>query len=546
MSAFPAIEIACAWLRDALQPERKAMRSLRARWGRPGERDGWLASEYFDLVRGRRSEDCLDDKTWVDLEFPKIFAAIDACISPVGSQALYRWMRTRVGDPNALTARYAAYQALQSNVLLREELQRRLLPLRDDDNARIASLVVGPLPPSLPHRALLVAWSLASIVVLAGVIAWAWPVAIWIVMAFVNVAILARVCALALAEVEMLKRCLNLIGVANALAELAGAHPEMPRLMQLREERNNRKAVRNALRWLAFLKRPVVSYAVVWLNFAFLLEPLVHMVAMAKFARTRSRLAASFELVGEVDATLAVASWLDYAGRHCTPTLVDGALLEIRDGRHPLLADGVANSVRLDGQSALVTGSNMAGKTTFIKMLALNAWLGQTLGFCLASSSTIPRTRVLASIQSAHSVAAGKSHYFSEVETIQSFLAQRRSDIGAIFVIDELFSGTNTVERVAIARAVLEKLARGGLVLATTHDVELQADLGGRYRLFHFQESPDVDGYFDYRLRAGPATERNAIRLLRELGFPDDVIAPAMRYAGQAVETGVLATDHPA
>jgi hypothetical protein len=522
-------------LRDAWSPVRKAMRDLRGQWGEPGDRDGWLAGDYFDHVADAGSAACIDDKTWTDLEFPKIFASLDACVTPLGSQVLYRRMRTRCDDTGELAARCAAYRELQANAALREALQRRLLPLRDDDNARIAGFLFGPLPPPrpIPQRVLLVVWSLASIVVLAGVIAWAWPVAIWIAMVFVNVAILARAYARALAEVDMLKRCLDLIDVADTLAASTGAHPGMPCLARLRDERGNRAAVRNALRLLAFLKRPGVSYGVVWLNFAFLLEPLVHMRAMARFARLRSRLAASFERVGEVDASIAVASWLAYAGRACTPALVEGALLDIRDGRHPLLPEGVANSVRLDRQSALVTGSNMAGKTTFIKMLGVNVLLGQTLGFCLASAATIPRARVLASIQAAHSVAAGKSHYFSEVETIQSFLADRDDQGCAIFVIDELFSGTNTVERVAIARAVLETLGRRGLVLATTHDVELQDRLEDRYRLFHFQESPEVDGYFDFTLRAGPATERNAIRLLRELGFPGEVIAPALRYAAE-------------
>jgi DNA mismatch repair ATPase MutS len=189
----------------------------------------------------------------------------------------------------------------------------------------------------------------------------------------------------------------------------------------------------------------------------------------------------------------------------------------------------------------------MAGKTTFIKMLGVNALLGQTLGFCLAAEATIPRSRVMASIHADHSVASGKSHYFSEVETIRSFLARQAQGGCTIFVIDELFSGTNTVERVAIARAVLESLGRHSLVLATTHDIELQAFLEEHYELFHFQEDPEVDGFFDYRLRPGPATERNAIRLLGEIGFPDVIVANAMAYAGRDSrnETQTVTDDLP-
>src|SRR6185312_408876 len=128
--------------------------------------------------------------------------------------------------------------------------------------------------------------------------------------------------------------------------------------------------------------------------------------------------------------------------------------------------------------------------------------------------ATVPQATVMASIHGLHSVASGKSHYFIEIETIDAFIRESTPGRGRILVIDEPFSGTNTVERIAVARAVLEALESRAIVLVTTHDVELQAMLGDRCALYHFQENPDSEGYFGYRLRRGPATKRNAIRLL--------------------------------
>nr|WP_225561933.1 hypothetical protein [Rhodanobacter sp. DHB23] len=214
--------------------------------------------------------------------------------------------------------------------------------------------------------------------------------------------------------------------------------------------------------------------------------------------------------------------------RHCQPELAATPTLEIIEGSHPLLPGGVRNSIRLDGSSALVTGSNMAGKTTFVKMLAINAILGRTAGFCLAARAVLPRLPVMAAIHGEHSVAAGKSHYFAEIEAIRGFLDSETHHGGGLFVLDEPFSGTNTAERIAIAHAVLRALGERSLVLVTTHDVELQAMLGERYALHHFQENPEVDGYFDYRLRSGAATGRNAIRLLARMGFPSGVVHAAL------------------
>ncbi|MEO8464008.1 MAG: hypothetical protein ABI640_01595 [Gammaproteobacteria bacterium] len=172
----------------------------------------------------------------------------------------------------------------------------------------------------------------------------------------------------------------------------------------------------------------------------------------------------------------------------------------------------------------------MAGKTTFIKMVGINIIFGQTLGFCLASKAVIPRSSVRASIRAEHSVESGRSHYFAEIEAILSFLESAKQGSCRLFLIDELFSGTNTVERIAAARAVLESISSNAQVLVTTHDVELQALLERRFDLYHFQENQDVEG-FDYRLRPGRADERNAIRLLGRMGFPEDVVRNAMRFA---------------
>ncbi|MGH8190584.1 MAG: MutS-related protein [Rhodanobacteraceae bacterium] len=522
-----------------MSPKRRALAELRGRWGRPGSTEHGPANGYFNLVRDRLSQACVDDKTWADLEFPKIFANLDSTVTPVGSQVLFRQMHEYIDDADALANRYATYARLRSEAGPREALQRELLPLQHEASARICDFIFGALPAPPRHQGLLRAWALASLGVLVAVFAWPWLIWVWLAMVFVNVALRVRagISGRTLRDIQILQACLQLVKVANDLAAMHARNPWVPQLAKLGDEGPNRADLSKALGWLlmwTFWSRVFPIMVVVGLlNIAFLVDLVLYARAMQRFSGLRHKLAASFELVGEIDAAIAVASWLAYCPDHCRPTLTGRAVLDIEAGRHPLLTDGVANSVRVVDRSALVTGSNMAGKTTFIKMLATNALLGQTLGFCVASRAAIPRSRVMASIQAGHSVASGKSHYFSEVETIHSFLDRQARGGCTIFAIDELFSGTNTVERVAIARAVLESLGRRSLVLATTHDVELQAFLGDHYDLFHFQEDPKVDGFFDYRLRPGPTTERNAIRLLGEIGFPDGIIANAMKYAEQ-------------
>jgi hypothetical protein len=529
-------------LLDFLVPKRKLLRELRARWGARGDKSGFLASRYFDLTRGTSTTAQVDDKTWADLEFPEIFARIDTTVTPVGSQVLFAQLRGYVDDPAILAGRYAGYAELARNASLREHIQLQLAKLQDDWNADIAELLFGRLVDKPAHPILIRTWSLVSIALPVLVAMTGWSAWIWLPVLPINAIILIRAAARQHREVEAMKRCIGLIDVADKLAALHKQHPAQAQLAGLRAEEPQRTAVRKRLFWLSFMRwasnpelliPPVV---VGILNFLFLTELVIHAGTIERFFGIRKKLHATFKLVGEIDAAIALASCLQQYRQHCSPRLVDERTLAITDGCHPLLPDGVTNSVRLAQQSALVTGSNMAGKTTFIKMLACNAILGQTTGFCLASAATIPRATVMASIHGLHSVASGKSHYFAEIETIDAFIRDETAGRKRILVIDEPFSGTNTVERIAIARAVMEALQSRAIVLVTTHDVELQAMLGERYALYHFQENPDAEGFFDYRLRAGPATERNAIRLLDRLGFPRDITTKALAYAGAGLE----------
>ncbi|HEU4619064.1 MAG TPA: hypothetical protein VFV10_13570 [Gammaproteobacteria bacterium] len=318
----------------------------------------------------------------------------------------------------------------------------------------------------------------------------------------------------------------------------------IPELARLREEGPRRGAARLALGPLSVLTgsnlpaglNELAQSLYLWFNIAFLLELVVYVRTIDRFLEIRLLLQSTFDAVGAVDAAVAVASYLELHPDHCRPAVADERVIDIQGGRHPLIAEPVENSIRLEGRSALIAGSNMAGKTTFIKMVAINLIFGRTLGFCFASKAAIPRSSVMASIRGEHSVASGKSHYFAEVEAIHAFIESARRGDCAVFVIDELFRGTNTVERLAIARAVLESLCENAQLLVTTHDVELQALLAGRYDLYHFQEDPDVEGFFDYRLRAGATRARNAIRLLERMAFQDDVVARAMSYAAATDE----------
>jgi len=518
------------FLLDSVSARRRDLRRLRDQWGRPGEKDEKLAGRYFELTRDA-SAAVVDDKTWTDLEFPKIFADMDATQPPLGSQYLFRQLRTYLDSPEALAQQLASCEQLRADAPLREEIQLRLSGLDNEANAYLANFIYGP-PPVVPdYLRWMPWWSLACVALVPIVYFASLPASLCLLVLAVNAGLNLRLSLQVSRQTDLLATCGAMLRTAERLAAIPSASAPPPQLQRLSQDAPLRAKARTALGWLSLLQSPVIQPVVIWLNLFFLANLAATSHAIRRMARVRAELAATFEAVGALDAAIAVASFLESHPARCAPQVVAAPLLEIVDGIHPLVRKPVANSIRLDARSALVTGSNMAGKTTFIKMAGINLILGRTLGFCLASRATLPDTGVMASIRGEHSVESGKSHYFAEMEAVQGFIEGARQGHCRLFLIDELFNGTNTVERLAAGRAVLEALGAHAQALVTTHDVELQDDVAHLYDLYYFQEDPDVENFFDYRLRPGRTTRRNAIRLLARNGFPEDVVDKALQYS---------------
>ena len=536
MSRIDSLRIRFDELLNVISPKRRAIAKLRAKWGNPAAKDSWLASRYFDLTRDNSAQNYVDDRTWVDLEYPKIFSHLDSTETPIGGQTLFSMLREYIDDSSQLKDQYAAYHALRSNKAFREEVQLRLMPLQADSNASVADYIFGDPPAKPKHYRLIPIWSLFSVASLILLFVFSLPIVLWLVVVAVNTIVIARTGAYLHRDTDALKDCYQLLHVADRLASIDPDSAALPQFDRLIEETPLRTRAKKALRLFCVSRGPIVQSLYLWLNLAFLAELLAYVRTVERFARVRHELASTFRLVGSLDATIAVASFLEHRPDHCQPVVSDATLVEIDDGYHPLLGQPVKNSIRLDGRSVLVTGSNMAGKTTFIKMVGTNIVFGRTMGFCFASSAVITASSVMASIRGEHSIESGKSHYFAEIEAVHSFIESAKAGECRVFIIDELFSGTNTVERLAAARAVLESLGGNAQVFVTTHDIELQDVLADCYDLYHFREDPDVEGFFDYRLRSGATTARNAICLLERMEFPAEVVQTAMAYAKKEIQ----------
>jgi hypothetical protein len=287
------------------------------------------------------------------------------------------------------------------------------------------------------------------------------------------------------------------------------------------------------------LLRPVsdlVASVYEYVNLAFLLDATGVYFAAGDLSRHGSSLLRAAIAAGDVDTAISIASFRASRSDWTQPDFrTADAISEFTQLSHPLLDDAVPNSIALQpGRGVLITGSNMSGKSTFLRTVGVNAVLAQTINTCFARAYRAPVFHVRSCIGRADDLLSGKSYYIVEVEALLDLVRASEMVPPHLFLLDEVFRGTNAVERIAAGQAVLQELlvaASGALkphvVLAATHDWEL-VELAEAFDAYHFGDAIGPDGLtFDHRLLDGPATSRNAIALLRLHGAPQTLLSRA-------------------
>jgi hypothetical protein len=197
---------------------------------------------------------------------------------------------------------------------------------------------------------------------------------------------------------------------------------------------------------------------------------------------------------------------------------------------HPLIPPDtrVTNTFALKGLGALsiVTGSNMSGKSTFLRTLGVNLCLAQAGAPVCAERWTSPWMRLFCCIRIDDSLDEGISYFYAEVKRLKRLLdaAEERGEPPVFFLIDEIFRGTNNRERLIGSRHYVRALGQANAIgLVSTHDLELVklADENTRITTHHFRETVDEHGLvFDYRLRPGPCPTTNALKIMAREGLP--------------------------
>lgn len=490
----------------------------------------------------------LSDKTCNDLDFQELFMFIDRTNSRVGQQYLYNKLRNIPADSVDNIKNERLINEFTNNSDFRVSVQFQLNKLNDREVYYIATLFQDEI--LKPPKWYFIVPLLSFTSVLSIIMVFLNPVFFFVILgvSIINIVIHFWNKKNLHNYFSSIPKLSKLNGVAQELYKndiLMDINPSLMKSTSVLNKVNSRMSIFNLDTKLQS-DQLIFFWAIIELiKIVFLLEPLFLFGTLKRIDTKRTEIEDVFLFVGEIDAIVSIASLRKGLTNFCIPKIFKGQKrLFAQEVYHPLINNCVKNDLKLKDNSILLTGSNMSGKTSFIRTIAINVITGLTINTCFAEQFSIPQMRIFSAIRISDDLMNDRSYYFEEVITIKEMIDKSTSRELNLFLLDEIFKGTNTVERISAGKAVLSSLNEGNnIVFVSTHDIELADLLKNEYDLYHFSEIVNhktVD--FDYKLKEGKLKNRNAIRILQINDYPENIIKEAIEISEELDKITVAKT----
>jgi DNA mismatch repair ATPase MutS len=479
----------------------------------------------------------LSDKTCADLDFHDLFQLIDRTNSQVGQQFLYDKLRIIPPDSSEVSGHEKLIDQFTSDENFRVNVQIQLSKLSKLETYYITTLFQDKhlQPPKWFFFVPLLSFTNLTALVLS----------------FFNPSMLFVIFGVFLINfvihywnkkniypyIGSLPQLLRLKGVANELFKderFRQINPDLQKSIDVLNQVRNRMSFFKLEAKLESDTEIAFWGILEFIKITFLLEPLFLFGILKRLNTKRKEIEDVFSFVGLIDALISIASYRNSLTNFCLPLILPCKKeLIANDVYHPLICDCIENSIQLKDKSILLTGSNMSGKTSFIRTIGINTITGLTINTCCARHFSMPRLKIFSAIRISDDLLNDRSYYFEEVLTIKEMIDNSVRAEPNLFLLDEIFKGTNTIERISAGKAVLSYLTKtDNIVFVSTHDIELTDLLMADYDLYHFSEKVSgktVD--FDFKLKEGKLKNRNAIKILQINNYPESIINEAIEIS---------------
>lgn len=524
------------------------LQKMKASWGKIPDREYTYEelehiSRYF-YERGRTGF-FIDDITWNDLDMNRIFILLNQSCSPLGAECLYDMLRKPLFQEEELKERHRLMEFFKENPTIRHQLQALLADIKKPGNVSVFEAIHATEGVELKGGRVQLIHCLGFFLSLL----------VFMAAPHIGVFLFIGVCVINIISYLAQKMQIDLYLTSfRCVMQLLSAQKELEKL-QIPELENYIKKGQKYKKALSGFQRGAAlvidrssagggmeGFIMDYIRMLTHMDLIKFRDMMKIMQEKQTEIEGLLYLFGYLDSMLSVASFREALPYYSSPVFEERekAYMEVEELYHPLISNPVANSICAKG-GILVTGSNASGKSTFLKNIAVNAILAQTVYTCTAKYYASPYLKVMTSMALRDDLQSGESYYIVEIRSLKRILEETEKPGYLLCIIDEVLRGTNTMERIGASSRILGNLCKKKVLpFAATHDIELSYILEGRYKNYHFEEEfGKQDVMFSYLLKEGRVTTRNAIRLLELTGYDKDLVEAAKKAVEEFEKTGI-------
>ncbi|EOH94020.1 hypothetical protein UAW_02441 [Enterococcus haemoperoxidus ATCC BAA-382] len=498
--------------------------------GRFFDKEESLKLAWQKAKKYRTYDSEVDDITWYDLDGFALFERINGTYSSIGSQALYQRLRNFNFSEKSHDRLEMLINYYQQNPDIREAVQFQFACLGKQDNNHVESYLSETRSQELPNTALYLVCGLLPIAAL--VLLLVFPTTLSIVLLLGSV--LFNVIYYQIKK-ETLQRELICMGYLVQTVVCAKKLVKIKTPFQ-EELMKNLQPLSSMTKFGISFRMKSNSEAEMmfdYLAMIFMLPFISYNFVLKKLSNYEIQAKEMWRLLGELEVAAAVLNFRTVMPDTSQPIFSDEIVVTGTEVYHPLLATPMPNDVDWR-KNTLVTGSNASGKSTYVKSVAISCILSATIHTALATEFQLPFGHILTSMAVEDNIFEGDSYFVAETKSVKRVLDFAETRVPCLCFIDEILKGTNTIERIAASSSMIHWLNHyPSLAFVATHDIELTEILKESCENVHFEEqvTKEQGVTFDYRLKQGPSTTRNAIQLLHVLNYPESVVEQAKREA---------------
>lgn len=520
------------------EKDKKLLEEIRMNWGRPMEKyRNFQSLEKYSTDDDPEPFHTLTFQTLKDIDIENLFSLFDRTATTIGQQFLYNRITFPINNLQKLKDRSSQSTYFIENVSKRESVQKILYKQEKNGTSGITQLFSEKNLVTDKNNVL---YKLLTLLAIAGVVGSVfYPVISIFFIPIFGINIMIQYVFKYTKEKQY-----NILSEVYGLIRSAQKLKKIDTIIDSNSIPNEIKSLKGFVNNYKFLSfgtpgddlTKALFYFLELIKACFLTE--IHLLnnSYAQILAERDSLKQLYKFIGEYDVAISTASLKsDKRFNTCDPDLIEEKkVLKFTNAIHPFINNCIPNSFSLDNNSAFITGSNMSGKSTFLRTVLINSILAQTLYLCFAENYTSSFIKPFSSIKIEDDLLEGSSFFFQEVEIIKQ-MTEKISSEDNLFVIDEIFKGTNTIERISLAKAVLHFLNKEeNMVIASSHDLELIELLSPEFEMFYFTETiKENQLLFDHSIKPGYLKTTNAIKIVEIENFPKEIIDEAYKMTNE-------------